>query len=87
VIERQKGDNFGTKEVDEMVVCLNGWVSNTTGAHCPRAKSSMYMKRRLHDDLTAQRKSYTYWRNRASAIRRQGRAHPVLEEKFFRLMV
>jgi hypothetical protein len=57
-------------DVDEMAGRLTGWVNKVLEAHCPRARPSPYMKRWWNEDLTALRKSYTHWRNRACALRR-----------------
>ncbi|OCK75877.1 hypothetical protein K432DRAFT_268140, partial [Lepidopterella palustris CBS 459.81] len=59
--------------VEDMASRLTAWVNKALEAHCPRAKPSPYMKRWWNKDLTALRKSYTYWRSRACAMRRQGR--------------
>ena len=46
----------------------------------PRAKPSPYAKRWWTSDLTQLRHIYTYWRNRARAERRAGRAMADLED-------
>jgi exonuclease III len=73
VVEQEKEKGFPTEDVDEMASLLTSWVNKALEAHCPRAKPSPYMKRWWNEDLTMLRKSYTYWRNRACATRRQGR--------------
>jgi hypothetical protein len=73
VVTQEKEEGFSTQDVDGMVGQLTSWVNKALETHCPRAKPSPYMKRWWNEDLTALRKSYTYWRNRACAMRRQGR--------------
>lgn len=72
-VKQEKETGFPATDVDEMVNRLMLWVNKAIKEHCPRAKPSPYTKRWWNEDLTALRKSYTYWRNRACAMRRQGR--------------
>ncbi|KAF9728557.1 zinc knuckle [Paraphaeosphaeria minitans] len=72
-VEHEKAAGFPSEDVDEMASRLTQWATKAVEAHCPRARPSPYMKRWWNEDLTALRKSYTYCRNRASAMRRQGR--------------
>ena len=72
-VERQKEAGFPAENVEEMMSRIVTWANCALEAHCPRAKPSPYMKRWWNEDLTALRKSYTYWRNRACTMRRQGR--------------
>jgi hypothetical protein len=72
-VERQKEAGFPPGDVDDMAGRLTTWVIKALEAHCPQAKPSPYTKRWWNEDLTALRRSYTYWRNRACAMRRQGR--------------
>jgi hypothetical protein len=72
-VAQEKEEGFLTEDVDMMAEQLTGWVNKAVEAHCPRARPSPYMKRWWNEDLTALRKSYTHWRNRACATRRQGR--------------
>ncbi|KAF2176142.1 hypothetical protein K469DRAFT_761238, partial [Zopfia rhizophila CBS 207.26] len=58
--------------VDEMAGCLSKLVNTVSEAHCPRAKPSPCTNRWWNESLTALRKSYTYWRNRASAMLQGG---------------
>ena len=83
-VERQKEAGFRTDDVDQMASRLITWVNNALEAHCPRAKPSPYMKRWWNEDLTALRKSYTYWRNRARAMRWQGREDAELRNTAMR---
>lgn len=47
----------------------------------PRAKPSPYTKRWWTADLTALRRIYTYWRNRARTQRRTGQIQSILEQQ------
>ncbi len=55
-------------------------VSEAVHALTPRARPSHHAKRWWTQDLTQLRRIYTYWRNRARAERRAGRAKRDLEE-------
>jgi ribonuclease HI len=72
--------SFPVAGLDEMNEYLVEAVQRALRKHCPRAQPSMYTKRWWTADLTALRKTYTIARNRARTLRRQGRAHPVLEQ-------
>ena len=71
-VRQEKEEGFLTQDVDEMVGQMTLWVNKALQLYCPRAKPSTYMKRWWNEDLTVLRKSYTYWRNRACTMRRQG---------------
>lgn len=73
VVEQRKEAGFPTEDANVMSSRLTSWVNKALEKHCPRVKPSPYMKRWWNEDLTALRRSYTYWRNRACAMRRQGR--------------
>jgi len=77
-VEQEKEEGFPDGDVDEMADRLTSWVDKALEARCPRARPSPYMKRWWNEDLTTLRKSYTYWRNRACAMRRQGRVDEEL---------
>jgi len=47
----------------------------------PKAKPSPYAKRWWTQDFTKLRQVYTYWKNRARALRRGGEALPMLEQQ------
>jgi len=49
--------------------------------HVPIAQPCKYAKRWWTEDLTKLRKDYTYWRNQARAVRRNGQRDNGLEEK------
>ena len=70
-MEQQKETGFPTENIDKMVDCFNRWVNKALKTHCQRAKPSPYIKRWWNKDFIMLRKSYTYWRNRNSALRRQ----------------
>lgn len=78
---QQKEEGFPATDVDKMVECLTKWVGTALQAHCPRTRPSPYMKRWWNEDLTRLRKTYTYWRNKACARRRQGREDAELQDK------
>jgi len=84
-VEQEKEACFPEAGVDAMASRLASSVNKTLEAHCPRAKPSPYMKRRRNEYLTALRKSYTYWRNRACAMRRQGREDAELRNTAIRV--
>lgn len=79
-VGRQTEAGFPTEDVDEMVMSFNHWVSTALEEHYSRAKPSQYTKRWWNEDLTALRKSYTHWRNRGRALRRQGREDAELRK-------
>jgi hypothetical protein len=49
--------------------------------HVPVSRPCKYAKRWWTEDLTKLRKDYTYWRNQARAVRRNGQREDGLEEK------
>lgn len=51
----------------------------TLNKYVPEARPSPHQKRWWTENLTQLRKDYSYWRNRASAIRRSGPKDPALE--------
>ena len=64
------------QKTDRLMAVVSEAVHNLT----PKARPSPYAKRWWTSDLTQLRRIYTYWRNRARAERRAGRAVRTLEE-------
>jgi hypothetical protein len=77
-VEKEKEQGFLVGDVDEITGQLTAWVNKALETHCKRARPSQYAKRWWNEDLTTLRKSYTYWKNRACAMRRQGRVDEEL---------
>ncbi|KZL68744.1 reverse transcriptase, partial [Colletotrichum incanum] len=80
-IERALETTPGEGTVQQKTDRLMAVVTEAIHALTPKAKPSPYSKRWWTTDLTQLRRIYTYWRNRARAERRAGRAMADLEEK------
>jgi len=87
-LRERVADDLTTRPMPDNDKDLNGYAQYlldlTTIAvqkHVPVSRPCKYAKRWWTEDLTKLRKDYTYWRNQARAVRRNGQRDDGLEEK------
>jgi hypothetical protein len=68
------------EDVDNYWSYLQDIIDLPIRRHVPVAKPSPYAKRWWTEELTRLRRNYTYWRNKLTTIRRNGRRDPQLAE-------